>query len=78
VAQGQNGGLPIALICFITGLVLRFGIDGYNTLGDILIGVGLALFILGLIFAAIALAVMAKVSKNVGAFPTTTRKRARR
>lgn len=42
--------MPVTLLIFIAGLVLRFGINGYNTLGDILIGLGVGLSALAIIF----------------------------
>lgn len=38
--------MPWGLIIVVAGLVLRFGIDGYNTLGDLLIGLGIAITVL--------------------------------
>ena len=35
--------MPVALIILIAGLVLRFGVAGFNTLGDILIWIGAAI-----------------------------------
>lgn len=41
-------GVPWALLIFIGGLILRYGTQ-YHALGLLLMGVGLGLFILGLL-----------------------------
>lgn len=52
--------MPWGLIILVVGLALRFGIDGYNTLGDILIGVS----VLVTVFAWIVLLTAASAIKK--------------
>lgn len=63
--------MPWLLIITLIGVVLRFGVDGYNLVGDILIIVGLALTLVSWFLIAVVFGAVIKANKSVFDTPRT-------